>query len=49
MSKEQMITFIVASGLVDIDFAEELKRENKSYIQGLFFGALMHQSRKEVH
>lgn len=48
MSKEQMITFIVASGLVDIDFIEELKRENKSYIQGLFFGALMHQSRKEV-
>jgi hypothetical protein len=47
MTKARMIDFIVASGLVEDISAVELRKENKSYIQSLFFSALMHQSRKE--
>lgn len=45
--KKRMIDFIINSGLVEGISAVELMRENKSYIKGLFFGALMYQSRKE--
>ena len=47
MTKARMIDFIVSSGLVGDVSAVELMKENKSYIQGLFVGALMYQSRKE--
>ena len=47
MTKARMVDFIVASGLVGDISAVELMKESKSYLRGLFFGALMYQSRKE--
>ena len=45
MTKGRMVDFIVASGLVGDLSAVELMKESKSYIQGLFFGAMMYQSK----
>ena len=48
MTKARMVDFIITSGLVGNISTAELMKENKSYIRGLFFGALMYQSRKEI-
>ena len=46
MTKEKMVDFIINSGLVDGFSAAELMKENKSYVSGLFLGALMYQAKK---
>lgn len=48
MTKEKMVDFIIGSGLVNGVSAIELMKENKSYLSGLFFGALMYQSKKNA-
>lgn len=47
MTKARMVDFIITSGLVEDISADELMKENKSYIKGLFFGALMYHSGKK--